>query len=68
MPNFDFKCESCGHVFETMTESGRGYTNCHKCGLTAHKQPSAPSFRVKGYNAENGYTTKTNVPHMPRGK
>ena len=56
MPNFDYKCEFCGHVFEALTASGRDYTNCHKCGLLAEKLPSAPAFKVKGYAAKNGYS------------
>jgi len=55
MPNFDFKCVSCGHVFEAHIDGGRTHTNCHKCGHTSYKLPSAPAFAVKGYSAANGY-------------
>jgi putative FmdB family regulatory protein len=58
MPNFDFKCASCGHVFEAHIDGGRAYANCHKCGLTSYKLPSAPAFRMTGYTAKTGYASK----------
>jgi putative FmdB family regulatory protein len=66
MPNFDFKCASCGHVFEAFIDGGRSYANCHKCGLTSYKLPSAPAFKVNGYRAANGYSN--NKPWLQKGQ
>jgi len=34
------------------------WPTCRKCGQPMDRLISAPSFRVKGFNADNGYTRK----------
>jgi putative FmdB family regulatory protein len=58
MPNFDWKCSGCGIKFEKITSSQLQTTHCPWCAAQAVRLPAAPAFKVKGYRADTGYTTK----------
>lgn len=59
MPLFDFKCPECGKVREVLMHLNStcpvlcDHDTVH---FRMEKQPSAPSFRVLGFNARTGYT------------
>ena len=64
MPTWDYKCELClytvGLRFRNLAEADRDvplYTcpNCDAEGVL-HRQPSAPSFIVTGFNSKNNYS------------
>ena len=57
MPMYDYQCP-CGHKFEEnkMIDRRDEPVICHKCGGQAYRMPAAPAFKVKGFNAENGYS------------
>jgi putative FmdB family regulatory protein len=62
MPRYDFKCDTCGEVTEVYISSWREATAndqshpCPWCKIGKMiKQPVAPSFIIKGFNAANGY-------------
>lgn len=61
MPIFNFKCEQCGQIVERHVSASVKVEQCKKCGGVSEKQPSAPSFVVKGFNALNGYSEKVTV-------
>jgi putative FmdB family regulatory protein len=63
MPIHEYQCEKCGYIFEEVTmnlEAVKISTNCPACqekdefGI-AKKIMSKGSFRVHGYNSNNGY-------------
>jgi hypothetical protein len=72
MPRFDFKCPLCGNVRHDVWVSllnlerkdfGKDISPCLRmigdglvCGGILEKQPCAPNFSVKGFNAKNGYS------------
>lgn len=62
MPTFDFKCPKCKHLWEaniTFVDSefvGWKAPKCPECGGLGDKQPSTPSFIIKGFSAKNGYS------------
>lgn len=61
-PLFDFKCETCGTVRKDVLQvhhSGHQeimeeWPRC--CGELMDKQWPRTSFKVKGFNAQNGYS------------
>ena len=57
MPLFDFKCESCDEVFETIAKRDE-IPECPKCGnKETQKQISAGSFSLQGGGwASDGYS------------
>ena len=71
MPMFEYKCDTCERLeeryFATMAEREKfeadGHKPCkpgaslvnHKCLGKMHRQLAAPSFKVNGYCAQNGY-------------
>lgn len=64
MPRFDFTCE-CGGVRKDVVVSnwtsatGRQMPiHCPDCQKEMTKQPAAPNFSVKGFNAKNHYGAK----------
>ena len=50
MPIYEYQCEKCGHVFDTLQRSSEDpLVDCPECGEPALKKlVSAPSFRHKG--------------------
>ncbi|HEX4231605.1 MAG TPA: FmdB family zinc ribbon protein [Bryobacteraceae bacterium] len=49
MPLYEYKCEKCGEVFETMQKfSDTPLTTHEKCGGTLHRILSAPALQFKG--------------------
>ncbi len=50
MPIYEYKCEQCGHQFDTIQKvSDDPLTECPACAQPALKKlVSAPSFRLKG--------------------
>ena len=59
MPIFEFYCNNCGYVFDRLVKDRdvEG-EECEECGHIARKILSCPNFRVHGFNAENGYSSK----------
>ncbi len=60
MPIYEFKCDSCGEVFEQFC---RDYTTeevmCPECEYPAYKIPSLSSFKLEGNHwAKDGYGIK----------
>lgn len=56
MPTHDYKCAHCPLAFEQRTPIDKAdVVTCPTCGQFAERQPGAPSFTVKGFNAANGY-------------
>ena len=71
MPTFVYKCDTCGRVedrwFASLDERTKyeeyGAKPCkpnptRRCQGKLHRQASAPSFSIKGFSAENGYSNK----------
>jgi hypothetical protein len=60
---WDFKCPKCGRVkeltFRSVEDADAAKYLCDKdfCKNVVVRQPSAPNFKVKGFNAANGYTS-----------
>lgn len=50
MPIYEYQCEACGHVFETLQKiSEESLLDCPKCAKPALKKlVSAAAFRLKG--------------------
>jgi len=50
MPIYEYQCEACGHVFDSLQKiSEAPLTKCPDCGAEALKKlVSAPAFRLKG--------------------
>ncbi len=50
MPIYEYKCDDCGHVFETIQKfSDSPLTDCPDCGKPALKKLlSASAFHLKG--------------------
>lgn len=40
----DFKCDKCGHRFESFVEDSQQWLSCIKCGGESYKQLSAPKY------------------------
>lgn len=63
MPRYDFKCVN-GHVREDVWVSmfraaqplPPDFVAPCECGEPMLRQPCAPAFSVKGFNAKNGYS------------
>lgn len=49
MPIYDYKCQACGHAFETLVRSGTTPA-CPQCGSTALEKcvsPLAPAGKIE---------------------
>ena len=57
MPIYTYQCGSCGEVFDGIYLY-RDDVPCRKCGAMTHKVMGAPSFRIKGFRAQNSYGRK----------
>lgn len=55
MPIYDYECKDCGHKFEELARVEDTKLVCKKCLGTGYRLPSAPNFRITGFNAKNGY-------------
>ena len=65
MAIYEFQCQKCGYIFEEVCKisSTKISTFCPICekrgeSAIATKIMSSGSFRVKGFNASNGYSEK----------
>lgn len=61
MPRFDYKCPTCGQTQEIDTHGLPDYLIEIECGTCPgrpllERQPAAPAFNVRGFNARNGYS------------
>jgi len=71
MPIYEYKCEACGHVFESLQKiSESPLVECPKCGKEALKKLiSSPAFRLKGggwYETDFKTGDKKNVAHTDK--
>ena len=50
MPIYEYKCDACGHIFDTLQKvSDSPLLECPECGKPALKKlVSSPAFRLKG--------------------
>jgi putative FmdB family regulatory protein len=56
MPIYEFKCDKCKSTFEQLTKENKNDSTCPVCGNQSQKIISISTFRIKGYNAKNGYS------------
>jgi putative FmdB family regulatory protein len=66
MPIYEYQCEACGHILETLQKiSDEPLTKCPECGKDALKKlVSASAFRLKGggwYETDFKTGSKKNV-------
>lgn len=62
MPIYDFQCDKCNQIFEIFTSSMTTSTICPNCkDIMINRLISAPSFKINGHNAENGYARKPSL-------
>lgn len=71
MPIYEYKCEACGHVFESLQKiSESPLVECPECGKdTLKKLISSPAFRLKGggwYETDFKTGDKKNVTHTDK--
>jgi len=72
MPIYEYQCEACGHVFETLQKiSEQPLVDCPDCGKPALKKlVSAAAFRLKGggwYETDFKTGSKKNVSKQEKG-
>ena len=62
MPIYEYTCNQCNHTFERLiiTDADReAMVVCPNCEESdAHQNTNAPSFKIKGLRAANGYGLK----------
>jgi putative FmdB family regulatory protein len=73
MPIYEYRCEACGHTFETLQKvSDSPLMRCPACGKDALKKlVSASAFRLKGggwYETDFKTGNKKNVAGGDKGK
>ena len=60
MPVWNYQCSRCGDTIElkyrNLEQADEDTVRCQKCFGQMERQPSAPSFTIKGYAASNGYS------------
>ena len=68
MPIFDYRCEQCGHTFDTLQKLGADpLTECPECHVDALKKlVSAPAFHLKGKGWRNSDDTPKKPDVRPR--
>ena len=67
MPIFDYKCSNCDTIFDVIlfgTKKDPGLKKCPGCGMYTvlsekNRLIGAPSFKIKGMRATNGYGLKS---------
>lgn len=72
MPIYEYQCEACGHVLETLQKiSEQPLVDCPDCGkLALKKLVSAAAFRLKGggwYETDFKTGKKKNVSKQEKG-
>lgn len=72
MPIYEYQCEACGHVLETLQKiSEQPLVDCPDCGkLALKKLVSAAAFRLKGggwYETDFKTGSKKNVSKQEKG-
>ena len=45
---YDFKCGTCGHVYELFTDTDARTDTCPQCANVSERQVSAPRFKLEG--------------------
>lgn len=57
MPIYVFKCQLCGHKWDSLCKMDTSVQGCPKCASgVGHRQVTAPSWcRIKGWSEKNGY-------------
>ena len=67
MPLYEYRCESCEHVFETIQKfSDPLQDTCPKCGGPVHKLMSSPAIQFKGSGFYiNDYARKSDSSTTP---
>ena len=62
MPLYEYACPDCGIEVERLTttppKTGEDAPRCDRCAAEMSRQPSAPSFVLRGFKASNGYSRK----------
>lgn len=54
MPLYEYRCEPCGHLFETLVRSSSDVPHCPQCGGTElAKQFSVPAAAQSGSRARS---------------
>lgn len=64
MPLFDFKCPECGTVREVLMNANSPalvICNHDTVHFAMTRQPCAPNFKVKGFNAATGYAGERTI-------
>lgn len=65
MPIYDYKCMHCEGVFEVLMFGTKKdpklkkCPHCHEYAPLDNQVPGAPSFKIKGMRAANGYGVKS---------
>lgn len=69
---YDYVCPKCGatreHLFHTLQQRDHTAVCCRNCCVPMMRQTSSPAFKVKGYNAGNGYSVDGTVERVQRTK
>lgn len=55
MPLYGFSCPQCNKYYEELGPYQEPHNVRCQCGTKMVRIPGAPVFKVKGYNATNGY-------------
>lgn len=55
MPLYEYKCQICRKITESIHKETVKLIMCSKCGGEAFRQMSASNIKVKGYCEANGY-------------
>jgi len=66
VPIFAYRCDACGHTFDTLQKLGADpLTDCPECGAAELKKlVSAPAFHLKG----KGWRNSDDAPKKPETK
>ena len=71
MPMYEYKCQTCGHVFELIQRFSDAPLTVHEgCGGELEKVVSAPAFHLKGsgwYATDYAKGSGTNPALKPGG-
>lgn len=55
MPLYEYECEGCRAVTETIRKHDVESVECPECGGEARRLMSASNYTISGYCARNGY-------------
>lgn len=67
MPLYEYKCEICKTVFESIEHVHTEIVVCDKCLGFADRIMSSCNFKVNGSNAKNGYTISSADKFIKQG-